>query len=135
MHHSPLPLLSTMYDLGFALFHVTFWRWFNWPRSLEKSGRLNRGITQTLNVMLSYVFIVYAVSLFLAETRTRGPLALAGTGFWLLRAIAQPVLFAGTRLSWVFVAVFVLGAGLHAVTYVDSAKVGVEAWSCAQPLS
>jgi hypothetical protein len=124
-----------MYDLGFALFHLTFWRWFKWPRSLERSGRLNQGITQTLNVMLSYVFVVYAVSLVLAATQTRGPLALAGSGFWLLRAIAQPVLFARTRLSWILAAVFALGAGLHAIAYVAATKVSVDALSSARPLS
>lgn len=135
MHHTLSTLLSAMYDLGFALFHLTFWRWFKWPRSLERSGRLNQGITQTLNVMLSYVFVVYAVSLVLAATQTRGPLALAGSGFWLLRAIAQPVLFARTRLSWILAAVFALGAGLHAIAYVAATKVSVDALSSARPLS
>ncbi|RQS56358.1 hypothetical protein DID96_37220 [Burkholderia sp. Bp8963] len=135
VHHTLSTLLSAIYDLGFALFHLTFWRWFKWPQSLEKSGRLNQGITQTLNVMLSYVFVVYAASLVLAATQTRGPLALAGSGFWLLRAIAQPVLFARTRLSWILVAVFALGAGLHAITYVDATKMGDEALSSAKPLS
>ncbi|MDR0244894.1 MAG: hypothetical protein LBJ65_25135 [Burkholderia sp.] len=135
VHHTLSTLLSAMYDLGFALFHLTFWRWFKWPRSLERSGRLNQGITQTLNVMLSYVFVVYAVSLVLAATQTRGPLALAGSGFWLLRAIAQPVLFARTRLSWILAAVFALGAGLHAIAYVAATKVSVDALSSARPLS
>lgn len=135
VHQTLSTSLSAMYDLGFAMFHLTFWRWFKWPWSLEKSGRLNQGITQTLNVMLSYVFVVYAASLGLAAAPIRGPLALAGSGFWLLRAIAQPVLFARTRLSWVMVAVFALGAGLHAIAYVDSMKVGVEVPSSTRPLS
>jgi len=122
-----------MYDLGFASFHLTFWRWFKWPQSLEKSGRLNQGITQTLNVMLSYVLVVYAVSLGLAAAPIQGALSLAGGGFWLLRAVVQPALFARTRLSWVMMAVFALGASLHAFTYVDSTKVGVEALSSARP--
>ncbi|RQS31077.1 hypothetical protein DIE03_14755 [Burkholderia sp. Bp8992] len=117
MHHTLSLSLSAVYDLGFALFHLTFWRWFRWPESLEKSGRLNQGITQTLNVMLSYVFVVYAVSLVSAAVQIQRPLALAGSGFWLLRAVVQPVLFARTRLSWIMVAVFALGAGLHAALY------------------
>ncbi|WP_322082227.1 hypothetical protein [Burkholderia sp. BCC1972] len=117
MHHTLSLSLSAVYDLGFALFHLTFWRRFRWPQSLEKSGRLNQGITQTLNVMLSYVFVVYAVSLVSAAVQIQRPLALAGSGFWLLRAVVQPVLFARTRLSWIMVAVFALGAGLHAALY------------------
>lgn len=117
MHHTLSLSLSAVYDLGFALFHLTFWRWFRWPQSLEKSGRLNQGITQTLNVMLSYVFVACAVSLVSAAVQIQRPLALAGSGFWLLRAVVQPVLFARTRLSWIMVAMFALGAGLHAALY------------------
>lgn len=120
MHHGLTTLLSVIYDIGFAVFHLTFWRWLAWPRSLEASGRLNQSITQTLNVMLTYVFVVYGVSLGLATAQTQGLLALAGAGFWLLRAVAQPTLFARTRLSWIMTAVFVAGAGLHAAIYVDA---------------
>ena len=109
--------LSAMYDLGFGLFHLSFWRWLAWPHSLEKSGRLNQSITQTLNVMLSYVFFVYGIAIVLAPAPFQAPLALAGSGFWLLRALVQPVLFARTRLSWVMTAVFAAGAALHAAAY------------------
>jgi len=117
---------SVIYDLGFALFHLTFWRWLKWPQSLKNSGRLNQSITQTLNVMLSYVLFVYGASLGLVTAQTQGPLALAGGGFWVLRAIAQPTLFARTRLSWIMAAVFALGAGLHVATYLTAVEVGIK---------
>ncbi len=108
--------LSVIYDMSFAVFHLTFWRWLKWPRSLRNSGQLNQSITQTLNVMLTYVFFVYAASLALAPAQIQGPLALPGSGFWLLRALAQPTFFARTRLSWIMTAVFALGAALHAAS-------------------
>lgn len=126
MHQTLSTSLSVIYDLGFALFHLTFWRWLRWPQSLKNSGGLNQSITQTLNVMLSYVLFVYGMSLGLVTAQTQGPLALSGGGFWLLRAIAQPTLFARTRLSWIMAAVFALGAGLHVVTYLTAMEVGIE---------
>lgn len=113
--------LSAVYDIGFGLFHLTFWRWLKWPHSLEKSGRLNQSITQTLNVMLSYVLFAYGMSMALASPPFRAPLALAGSGFWLLRALAQPVLFARTRLSWVMTVVFAAGAVLHVAASISAA--------------
>lgn len=124
VHQTLSTSLSVIYDLGFALFHLTFWRWLKWPQSLRNSGRLNQSITQTLNVMLSYVLVVYGVSLGLVAAQIQGPLALSGSGFWLLRAIAQPILFARTRLSWIMVAVFAVGASLHVATYLTSMAMG-----------
>lgn len=133
MHQTLSTSLSVIYDLGFALFHLTFWRWLKWPQSLRNSGRLNQSITQTLNVMLSYVFVVYAVSLGLATAQTLGPLALSGSGFWLLRTIAQPTLFVRTRLSWIMVAVFALGASLHVTTYLTSIEMDTKMMSSEHP--
>lgn len=116
---------SVIYDLGFALFHLTFWRWLKWPQSLKGSGRLNQSVTQTLNVMLSYVLFVYGASLGFVTEQNQGLLALSGGGFWLLRMIAQPTLFARTRLSWFMAAVFALGASLHVVTYLASTEATV----------
>lgn len=122
MQHGLPALLSILYDLGFAVFHLTFWHWLKWPRSLQNSGQLNQSITQTLNLMLTYVFLAYGVALGLATAPTRGPLALAGAGFWLLRTLAQPALFARTRVSWVMTAVFAVGTGLHAAMCFDSMR-------------
>ena len=127
--------LSVIYDLGFVLFHLTFWRWLKWPQSLGNCGRLNQSITQTLNVMLSYVLFVYGVSLGLVAAQILGPLALAGSGFWLLRTVAQPVLFAGTLSSWIMVAVFALGTGLHVATYLTAMEAGIGILSPGRSLS
>jgi hypothetical protein len=84
-----------LYNLGFAVFHLMLGRLFAWPSSLVNSGNLNCAITQTLNVVLIYSFVVYGGALLWLSAR--GPsistILAAGGGFWLLRAIVQPVLF------------------------------------------
>ncbi|MGX1748003.1 hypothetical protein, partial [Brevundimonas sp. NPDC055320] len=58
-----------------------------------------------------------AALFWLRADENAGVLALAGAGFWLLRAILQPVLFsARRRLSIVLTIVFLIGGALHAVT-------------------
>ncbi|MFC4762882.1 hypothetical protein [Dyella koreensis] len=110
--------LCVAFDLGFALFHLAFWRWLKWPQSLKGSGTLNQSITQTLNLMLSYVLVVYGVSLCASTHNVQSLLALSGAGFWLLRSMAQPALFLRTRLSWAMTVLFAVGAILHGAAWV-----------------
>ena len=102
---------SAIFDLAFGLFHLAFWRMFGWPRSLAPAGRVNRAVTQALNIMLAYVFFLYGIALFLAPSF---PLLCAGAGFWLLRLLIQPILFGpNSRLGLVFMVLFAAGATLH----------------------
>lgn len=109
-------VLASIFDIGFGLFHLMFWRLFGWPSTLASSGTINTPVTQTLNVMLTYCFFAYGAALFwLRADENAGVLALAGAGFWLLRAILQPVLFSARhRLSVVLTIAFLIGAALHA---------------------
>ncbi|WP_143276116.1 hypothetical protein [Brevundimonas diminuta] len=109
-------VLASIFDIGFSLFHLMFWRLFGWPSTLASSGKINTAVTQTLNVMLTYCFFAYGAALFWwREDENSGALALAGAGFWLLRAILQPVLFSARhRLSVVLTIAFLVGAALHA---------------------
>lgn len=109
-------VVASIFDIGFGLFHLMFWRLFGWPSTLALSGKINTFISQTLNAMLIYCFFAYAAALFWWRADENvGVLALAGTGFWLLRAVLQPVLFSARhRLSIVLTIVFLVGAALHA---------------------
>ena len=88
-------LAAGLLDLGFALFHAAFWRLFGWPERLEASGRLNTAITQTLNAMLGFVFLVYGAVLIRQSGQAGVPplLPLAGAAFWSLRLALQFVWF------------------------------------------
>ncbi|HTE41113.1 MAG TPA: hypothetical protein VK629_09790 [Steroidobacteraceae bacterium] len=114
--HSIAAGSAGLYDLAFAGFHIAFWQLFHWPDSLAPSGRLNSAVTQTLNVMLSYVFIVAGIALIALAALDRDAvfLAAAGAGFWALRALLQPILFGmQSRLSPTMFVIFVFGATLH----------------------
>ena len=79
-------------------------------------------MTQTLNVVLTYVFVITGGSLiaFAIQGRPTMLLAAAGAGFWSLRAALQPILFEmRSKISKTMTLIFVIGAVLH----------GVAAWS------
>lgn len=106
---------SGAYNIGFAVFHLCFWMLFHWDASLRSSGPLNAAITQTLNIVLTYCFVVYGGALIWAGVVSTpvSPLVLiAGAGFWLLRAILQPILFP-MRMSVGITAVFAVGVVVH----------------------
>jgi hypothetical protein len=107
---------SGIYDVGFGVFHIFFWHLFRWPETLKASGSVNRAITQTLNVMLTYVFVVYAIALIWgAHAGADNRLLLsAGAVFWAIRAAAQVMLFRIQRsISAALTALFIAGALLH----------------------
>tara|TARA_R100000365_G_scaffold3395_1_gene11058 strand:- start:2209 stop:2610 length:402 start_codon:yes stop_codon:yes gene_type:complete len=109
-----------LYNIGFAVFHVCFWILFQWPKKLRPSGTINVAITQTLNVVLTYCFIVYGGALIWAGvTSAHVPafILLAGAGFWLLRASLQPLLFPMRNLpSIAITVVFVAGGLIHSAS-------------------
>lgn len=109
--------LAGAVDLGFALFHLLFWRLFDWPDRLLSSGRINAAITQTLNVVLIYVFVVYGVALVRLPAvmdPASSPLLAAGAGFWALRIALQFVWFPMAPLaSRAVTLAFVLALVLH----------------------
>lgn len=110
-----LILAAACYDLAFALFHLAFWRLFGWPGRLEPAGPVNSAVMQVLNIMLTFIFVAYAAALLGLGAAAPATMLMAGSAFWLLRMLLQPVYFAG--VGWrahVFTPVFALGAGLHA---------------------
>lgn len=109
-------LAAGLLDLGFALFHAAFWRLFGWPERLAASGSLNMAITQTLNVMLGFVFLVYGAALIWQSGQlvTHPLLPLAGAAFWTLRLVLQFVWF--DLRPWpskLIAAIFALTAVVH----------------------
>jgi hypothetical protein len=104
-------------DLGFAVFHIMFWRLFGWPERLNGSGTINAAITQTMNVMLIYLFAAYGAGLIYLALHPSGfatVFAAAGAVALLLRAALQVVYF--PLRDWRSIAimpVFVISALVH----------------------
>ncbi len=113
--------LCGLHSLGFALFHLAFWKLFDWPQSLQATGVANRAIMQIANLRLVYVFLGIAALGFvfpqqLAGTPLGRALLLGMSGFWIGRTIEQFVFVRiNTAVVHVLTAAFVLGAVLFAL--------------------
>lgn len=113
-------VLSGAFNLAIAVFHLTFWRLFDWRKDLASLTAINRSVMQILNLCLTFVFLVMAHVLFfhrseMLATPLGVTLLFAFALFWLLRAIEQAVFF-GLRhpVSLGFMLVFLVGIVLHA---------------------
>lgn len=101
--------LAGVHALAFAVFHLAFWRLFDWPASLRTTTVANRAILQIANSQLVLVFACAGAACLwwrdsLAATPGGRALLLAMAGFWLLRLAGQVV--------WLRVH----HAGVHALT-------------------
>jgi hypothetical protein len=99
--------------LGWLVFHLFFWRLFDWKSQLGRLSAANRGVMQVLNLCLSFVFLLCGVmsltypNELLAPGLGRG-LLWGMAVFWLLRLIEQPVFFGVSRISNLFSLLFLL---------------------------
>lgn len=122
-----LLLAGGVYHVAFAIFHLGFWKLFNWNEQLPRLGFINRNIMQILNLCLTFVFLAFAwisiahADALLASGLGRTLLAIISM-FWLLRAVEQ-ILFFGIRntVSAGLFAVFLLGSALYAAPLIASA--------------
>lgn len=53
-------LFCALYNLAFAIFHLTFWKLLNWKDELQRVSANNRAVMQTLNLCLTFVFFLAA---------------------------------------------------------------------------
>ena len=116
-----------IYCFGFVIFHLMFWRLFNWSEDLRSLSFINRAIMQVLNLSLSFAFVIFGyVSLFhsreLLETALGHSLLVLISLFWLLRAIEQVVFFKLKHWgSALFLLVFLSGAVLYGIPAANAA--------------
>lgn len=109
-----------VYSLGFAVFHILFWRLFGWKKDLQNLSFANRAIIQILNSRLIYLFLFTAFVCFgfaeeLYFTRL-GRVFMGGMSlFWLGRTIEQ-FIFLGYRHRVVnlLTIIFIIGTVLFA---------------------
>ncbi len=104
-----------IYSLALAVFHILFWKIFDWENNLEKLSVANRAIIQILNSRLIYfflfiAFLCFAYPLELTGT-TLGKVILAGISiFWLGRTVEQFIFLKNhNRFIHILTFVFILG--------------------------
>ncbi|HMS42972.1 MAG TPA: hypothetical protein PKE69_22275 [Pyrinomonadaceae bacterium] len=112
--------IGGIYCLTFAIFHLAFWKLFDWKNDLPKLKSVNRGVIQVLNLRLTYVFIVVAfISFFFADDLINtklGNVILASISiFAFMRAIEQLIFWKIEKIGIAFFFIFLIGAGIFAV--------------------
>jgi hypothetical protein len=127
MRGETLIYLCGAHSLGFAAFHLAFWRLFDWPAALRQTNAATRAVTQILNLRLIYVLLGMAALCFwlpheLLTTRL-GHALLAGMAlFWVGRLAEQFVFLRYDKpLVHALTALFALGAVLFALPLVPAA--------------
>ncbi|MBI5842302.1 MAG: hypothetical protein HZB19_19625 [Chloroflexi bacterium] len=111
--------LCGIYNLGFAVFHLFFWRIFKWKEDLASLTHVNRSVMQILNLRLTYMFLVMAYVSFvfqpeLTMTKLGQTLLIAFSVFWFMRTVEQVVFFGlKHKVSNGMTVLFFIGGVLH----------------------
>ena len=84
--------------LGFFVFHVLFWKLFDWKNDLESLNATNKAVMQVLNLCLMLVMLLFSyVSIFhtteLLSTSLGKTILIGIVSFGVFRAILQVVFF------------------------------------------
>ncbi len=116
-----LIMAGGIYNLFFLVFHLLFWKLFDWKNDLASLSFVNKAIMQVLNLCLTFAFFIFGVlSLVYPTQMVQTELGRAMVGmiavFWLLRAIEQAVFFKLRHWSsWVFLIIFAAGTCLYGI--------------------
>lgn len=115
-----------IYNIALVIFHLLFWRIFNWKEDLRSLSFLNRAIMQVLNLSLTFAFVIFSyISLVhtneLISTHLGKILLILMALFWFARAVQQVVFFKLKNwVSMAFLVFFIVGAALYAVPAIYS---------------
>jgi hypothetical protein len=113
--------LCGLYSLALAIFHILFWRLFDWKNDLKKVTVANRAIIQIANLRLIHFFLLVGCICVLfptdLTTTAFGRFFLAGISlFWLGRTIEQFIFLRVKHKAVYFLTiVFIIGAVLFAL--------------------
>jgi hypothetical protein len=113
-------VMGGLFNLAFAVFHMLFWRIFDWKRDLRSLSFNNRQIMQVLNLCLIFAFVIFAwISFFhgdeLLRTALGRSMLILISLFWFLRAIEQALFFRLKQpASVAFLILFLTGTLLYA---------------------
>jgi len=109
------------YNIILVLFHLFFWRIFNWEQDLRSVSSLNRSIMPVVNLSLTFVFVIFAyISLVHSTELLTSPLGnsllILIALFWLIRSLLQVIFFKLDHwLSSAFLCYFLAGAALYGI--------------------
>jgi len=119
-------IIGGVFNLGFVIFHLFFWKIFNWKKELRLLNSVNKGIIQTLNLCLTLVFLIFAyISFFytsdLTSTNLGKALLFSISLFWFLRALEQTYFYGlKKRISLILFMIFILGGMIYLYPFIKS---------------
>ncbi len=104
-----------VYMLALGIFHLFFWKMFNWKNELVKVSKLNSAVMQIMNIRLIYAFFFISAMCFILPQELGnsilGKTVLMGISlFWLGRTIEQFIFFKENHCK-VHLMTFVFGIG------------------------
>jgi hypothetical protein len=108
-------------NLLFVVFHLSFWKLFDWPQGLASLSADNRALMQVFDIHTAYVVAVFGVlSLAFAKeistTKLGRAVGIAIAAFWILRAVNQVTFWRiSAPESWVIIAVCLAVAALYLI--------------------
>lgn len=119
MNSDTLLILGGVFNLVFAVFHLSFWRIFNWQQDLKPLRYVNRALMQILNLCLTFVFFIFAYISFsytydLLITRLGHSIIASISVFWFLRAFMQVAFFGlKNKISKILFVLFLFGGFIY----------------------
>jgi hypothetical protein len=107
-------------NLFFVVFHLSFWKLFNWQQSLTMMNAEDRALIQVLNIHTAYVLAVFAILSFvfsneMSATKLGRMVGISIAGFWILRAVNEVVFWGVSFTSWIIIAVCLAIAALYII--------------------
>jgi hypothetical protein len=111
-------VLTALYQLYFAVFHLRFWKRYRWDFDLRHASEFTRKIVRILSIVLALQLTMYAlVLLWFRDGIAANPIGVAVllqiAAFWAARLVLHFMLFEGWHgrsLRWL--SVFALGVAL-----------------------
>jgi hypothetical protein len=111
--------IGALFHVVFAIFHLLFWKLFDWVQELKNLSNTNKSVMQILNLRLIFVFLIFAyISYFntsdLLSTKLGLTLIIAIALFWGFRSIEQIIYFGVNKIaSNVLLLLFIFGSLLY----------------------
>ncbi|VAX20298.1 hypothetical protein MNBD_NITROSPINAE04-1102 [hydrothermal vent metagenome] len=109
--------LGGVYNIILVIFHLLFWRIFNWNEDLRSLSFLNRSTMQVINLSLTIVFVIFAnISLAhtheLLSTSLGESLLLSISLLWFARSFMQVKFYKLRHWGSIAFLVYFLAGGL-----------------------
>ena len=116
-----LIITGGFYTVILIIFHLLFWRVFNWPETLMLLNDTNRATMQVLNISITFIFFIFAYISFLhtdelLNTQLGNSLLVLIACLWLFRAVQQVLFYElKHKVSVGLTLFFLIGAPLYGV--------------------